>query len=83
MNPMEQMAVNMLGKLTGLTPDQMQELATKGMALLQSVESELKGIRTDIAELRAEMHAIHAIKSDPIMPELLSDERQLENVNGK
>ena len=81
MNPMEQMAISMLGKLTGLSPEDMQKLASTAIQMLQSANDQLTAIRDDIAQLRSEMHAIHAIKTDPIMPELLTDERQTENVN--
>lgn len=51
LSPMEQMAVSVLGKLTGFTPEQMQTMATEGVGFLRSADSRLKTIEEGLATI--------------------------------
>lgn len=53
MNAMEQMAVSMLAKMTGLGPEEMQQMAAKGMSILQTLETRLTNIENLLIEIRA------------------------------
>lgn len=48
MNPMETMAISMLSKLTGMTPEQMQEMAVGGLNTIKNAEERLTKIEQDI-----------------------------------
>lgn len=53
LNGMEQMAISMLQKMTGLTPEQMQAMANNALNLLQSLDGRLQTIEKDIAHIKA------------------------------
>lgn len=44
MNPMEHMLISMVGKLTGLSPEEMQAMATKAMGRLEGLDGRLSRI---------------------------------------
>lgn len=44
---MEEMLISMLGKMTGLSPDEMKALSEKAINLLQSLEERLQAIEAN------------------------------------
>lgn len=64
MNAMEQMAVSMLAKMTGLGPEEMQAMAAKGMSILQTVET-----RMDNMEKKLDLILAY-LESDMVEPTL-------------
>lgn len=51
MTGLEQMAISMLQKMTGLSPEQMQEMATQGINLLKTVDARLANMERMIKEV--------------------------------
>lgn len=66
MDAMQQMAANMLGKMTGLTPEQMQAMAQNAMSMMQSLDSRLANIESMISDLHNERFS----ERDNIDPEI-------------
>ena len=63
MSAMDQMVLSMLQKMTGLSPDQMQHMATSTMKMLADYERRTMAMESQLAEiltlLRGEMpHAV-------------------------
>lgn len=52
MSAMEQMALSMLQKMTGLSPEQMQDMAKKALDILANFDSRFEVIEKDLAEIR-------------------------------
>ena len=48
---LENMAISLLSKMTGLSPEQMEDLANKGIALIESVDNRLKNIEAVINQI--------------------------------
>jgi len=71
MNMMEEMMVNLLSKMTGLSPEQMQVLAEQAIALLQSMDSRLTNMEKGIAIIHKTMGISEwPVESDKILPTL-------------
>lgn len=68
---MEQAALRMLQNMTGLTPDQMQHLATQAISMLNNLEIRL-------ANIEAKVEEIHSY-TFPIASNLLEDKSNVES----
>jgi hypothetical protein len=56
MNAMEQMALTMLQKMTGLSADEMKTMANNAIQLLVSLDSRLNRIEANIHEIKMHLN---------------------------
>lgn len=52
---MEEMLISMLGKMTGLTPEEMQALSNKAMGLLNTIATDMEEIKTRVKNIEAQL----------------------------
>lgn len=48
---MEEMLISMLQKMTGLSPDQMQDMTNKAMSLLENFSQDMADVKTALARI--------------------------------
>lgn len=48
---MEEMLISMLGKMTGLTPEEMQALSNKAMGLLNTIAADMEEIKIRVKNI--------------------------------
>lgn len=60
-NPMENMAVNILSKITGMSPEQMQGMATTALNMLKSLDGRLATLEEAAKETKAVMDEVKVI----------------------
>lgn len=75
MTGLEQMAIGMLQKMTGLSPEEMTGLANKAVDLLQSLDSRLTNM--EASQARIEAYLMPAPCDNPV--ELLKGPENVEN----
>jgi len=51
MNAMEQMAISLLTKMTGLEPEKMQQMALNAMTMLERIDNNMKDIQSALVRI--------------------------------
>lgn len=64
MNAMEQMAINLLTKMTGLDPEKMQEMALNAMSTLNRIDASLKNTQEILARIEPLLPKAETVISD-------------------
>lgn len=73
---MEEMMVSLLQKMTGLSPDQMQDMANKAMGLLDTFAKDMAEVKAGLARIENILADVNGQVIDPI-------EKALEHVQSK